>query len=133
MPKATFITLNELYVLLASADDGKSQLLWPSIIVGIVALLAIVVVMIVIVMKQKWRMRAKSQRNLEVCEGNDYSLLSKLLIANTYKCPRLDASCVTDAGLYDRVTKSPHRKDIFTKNRSPSNGLMDNSTVKCNY
>ena len=50
--KATFIILNQLYVLLASADDGMSQLLWPSIIVGIVAVL--VVVMIVIVLKQKW-------------------------------------------------------------------------------
>ena len=70
MPKATFITLNELYVLLASADDGMSQLLWPSIIGGIVAIL--VVVMILIVMKQKWWMRANNQRNLEVCERNDY-------------------------------------------------------------
>lgn len=68
MPKATFITLNELYVLLASADDGMSQLLLPSITVGIVAIL--VVVMIVIVMKQKWWMRANSQRNLEVCKRN---------------------------------------------------------------
>ena len=73
MPKATFIILNQLYVLLASADDGMSQLLWPSIIVGIVAVL--VVVMIVIVLKQKWWMRANSQRNLEVCERNDYSFV----------------------------------------------------------
>ena len=74
MPKGTFITLNQLYVLLASVDDGMddgmSQLLWPSITVGIVAIL--VVVMIVIVMKQKWWMRANSQRNFEVCERNDY-------------------------------------------------------------
>ena len=83
MPKATFITLNELYVLLASADDGMSQLLWPSIIVGIVAIL--VVVMIVLVMKQKWWMRANSQRNWEVCERNDHSFLSELLTAITYK------------------------------------------------
>ena len=73
MLKATFIILNQLYVLLASADDGMSQLLWPSIIVGIVAVLA--VVMIVIVLKQKWWMRANSQRNLEVCERNDYSFV----------------------------------------------------------
>ena len=84
MPKATFIILNQLYVLLASADDGMSQLLWPSIIVGIVAVL--VVVMIVIVLKQKWWMRANSQRNLEVCERNDIHLFIYLLliITNTY-------------------------------------------------
>ena len=60
---------NELYVLLASTDDGKSQLLWPSISVGIVAIL---VVMIVIVMKQKWWIRANSKRSFEVCERNDH-------------------------------------------------------------
>ena len=87
MPKATFIILNQLYVLLASADDGMSQLLWPSIIVGIVAVL--VVVMIVIVMKQKWWMRANSQRNLEVCERNHYSFISTVNNNKYVQCTRL--------------------------------------------
>ena len=98
MPKATFIILNQLYVLLASADHGMSQLLWPSIIVGIVAVL--VVLMIVIVLKQKWWMRANSQRNLEVCERNDYSFVYISTVKNNkyVQCTRLNA-CVTDAGL----------------------------------
>ena len=95
---------------LASADNGMSQLLWPSIIVGIVAIL--VVLVIVIVMKQKWWMRANSQRNLEVCERNDYAFLSKLL--RWLRC--ISASYVDDCKLYLSFSPAELSTSISTLN-----------------